>query len=448
MTAASSRALRWAALGFLFAIPFGTKKFLFSFETPFSNVYTGEYTAAFLFGVDLIAITLVAACGIFLVRRPKRIEKEERLLLSLLAAFVFLGLGSLAVAAYPAFGFYVLVRLALAAAAAIALGLTLREGVVSLGSAMGAIGVSAAFQSAIALAQFFLQRSVGWWWLGETAALGPTTPGVAAILADGAAFLRGYGTFPHANLLAGFLVLGLVALGYRFLAAERAAARLAAAAGIAAVIAGILVSFSRSGWIVGIVAAAAMLGFAWRAWPRRRALSLAFTVVVSAASLAGTLWFAVAPRANLALEERPVSDRWSYNLMALELIREAPLGVGIGNQLFHSYDAGAFDRFGLTARGQRQPVHNLYLLMASEIGVVGLVSFLALLGFGYFRNWKLSNAWRLDPGVAAILLGALLLFGLFDHFLWDLNAGRLMLWAVLGMMWGVGVSPHRSEPTQ
>ena len=35
------------------------------------------------------------------------------------------------------------------------------------------------------------------------------------------------------------------------------------------------------------------------------------------------------------------------------------------------------------------------------------------------------------------MLAALLLFGLFDHFLWDLQLSSLMLWVVIGILLGV-----------
>jgi hypothetical protein len=61
----------------------------------------------------------------------------------------------------------------------------------------------------LALWQFIKQGSVGglWYWLGERT-FTVNTPGIAAAVINGQLILRPYATFPHPNVLAGFLVVG------------------------------------------------------------------------------------------------------------------------------------------------------------------------------------------------------------------------------------------------
>lgn len=73
-----------------------------------------------------------------------------------------------------------------------------------------AISISGFFQSVIAIYQFEFQRSL----FGQTilhklsgeSIISPSIPGVAKIVYDGEKILRAYGTFPHPNLLGGFLI--------------------------------------------------------------------------------------------------------------------------------------------------------------------------------------------------------------------------------------------------
>ena len=60
---------------------------------------------------------------------------------------------------------------------------------------------------------------MGFWFLGESI-LGPEIPGVAKIVVAGGKILRAYGTFPHPNILAAFLLLGLFS-SYYFLFRNR-----------------------------------------------------------------------------------------------------------------------------------------------------------------------------------------------------------------------------------
>ena len=72
---------------------------------------------------------------------------------------------------------------------------------------VGLLALSGLIQSLLAVSQYFLQHSVfGSKWLGEIV-LSPELPGVAKIVVDGEKIMRAYGTFPHPNILAGFLLV-------------------------------------------------------------------------------------------------------------------------------------------------------------------------------------------------------------------------------------------------
>ncbi len=438
--------IRFIFLLFLFFIPFGAKKFLFGFSTPFANFYTLEYVSAFFYASDILILLLFS---LLIFSKPFSWHKDRlgRLKLPLVFLGVFVAVSVLSVfsAAYPAFSIYSLVRLIISILAALSVFFVMTRGIANLRDIAAAIAVSAVFQSIVGFLQFISGKSMGLWFLGETA-FGPGTPGIAKVTVNGEQFVRAYGTMPHANILAGFLVLGLLAFFYLFLSEKKPTLRVFQSAGIFIVLTGLLTTFSRSGWITAGVSAFAFIGWEFFAdrENRRRLYRLVLVSLVSLGALCLMLGWAISPRAHFSATEGPVSDRWNYNKIGLELIVSNPLGVGVGNQLFHTYSTNLFGKYDVNSLGQWQPIHNLYLIMGSEVGILGLISFLLFISFLIFNNLNLFRISDLDIRISIIMFLALLVLGFFDHFLWDLQLGRLMLWVVIGILLGVSFKKDES----
>jgi O-antigen ligase len=82
-----------------------------------------------------------------------------------------------------------------------------------------------------------------------------------------------------------------------------------------------------------------------------------------------------------------------------------------------------------------QPVHSIYLLIASETGIAGLFLFVWFLVKTFLKDKKkrTSNFKR----IVFLLLISSLFIGLFDHFFLTLQQGQLMLSFLLGLVWSV-----------
>lgn len=436
--ARKEKMLQWLGWAFLFALPFGTKKYLGALGLAFTSQYVTEYSSAFLYATDLFAIALAL---IALGAAPRIFGETLRRAWSVLLVLA-VGAGSLMFAAHTAIGVYSLARLAIALLAFVAVASLVSGRYLTVRAALSAFAASAAFQSFVGLLQFARGRSVGLWFLGESAVF-DGTKGVARVLLEGERYLRAYGTVPHANILAAFLVAGLVGACVWFVLAvaeRRRGPAIGASMGVLLIAAGLVVTFSRSGWIVSLVAlvGTALVGFT-TPHTRRGTLWLAALIVVTAGALWVSLGWAIAPRAGFAASELSVSHRFLYNEIGFETITDHPLGVGIGNQVIESVTEERYQSRGLGNWWEWQPVHNLYLLVASELGLPGFVIF-ALLLFWLFAARKETD----DPfpvRAATALFVAFLVFGLFDHFFWDLQAGRLLFWATAALLWGALARP-------
>ncbi len=251
--------------------------------------------------------------------------------------------------------------------------------------------------------------------------------------ADGGRWLRAYGTLSHPNILGGYLLLGLALAAERFWA-TRGRGWLAAA-GLIAV--GLLLTFSRSAWLAAAVMAAATGGlWLWR-WPRWRP-SLGQPRRWAAGVLGGlavlVLLLPMLPLitarfrlGTTAIEQRSLSDRARLNRAGIEMFLAAPwTGVGGGGFVVGLYAAEGVDL-------PLEPVHNLLVLLAAELGWPGAAAAAGVLGALAWQVWRRRQ--QADPAEIALAgaLAAMLVIGLFDHYWWTMPPARMWFVTVLGL---------------
>lgn len=287
--------------------------------------------------------------------------------------------------------------------------------------------------SLLAISQFMLQRSVGgvMWFLGERTFSG-MTPGIARFplclpWESGCRLvLRAYATFPHPNVLGGYLAVMIPLLLSRVNSPhlhKRMRIYYGATMGVAAV--ALFFSGSRSAWVAVAFGIACVIGVGAR-WQHghvsfggtmRRIVPL---LLLAAGFLGALLIFRPIPT------DESVVERQHLNASAVSMWRAFPVfGVGLGNFLaalpsFSEYRSVQF----------LQPVHNAYLLVLSQVGLFGV----AVMGYGAMiyagvRRPRSIAALCSRQGVfvACIPLLQLLLLGFVDHYLLTLQQGQLLL---------------------
>jgi O-antigen ligase len=419
---------------FLASIPFGTRALIHQFTTGFH-----EYEAVFIYLSDIFLILFLAAFlyelrGVFW-QKPK-----------FLIIFLLLSAVSIFFAVSKGLAFYTLIRLIVLAYAAFATAKIIRTGVIKIEGIFAVLAGSAVFQSLLGVAQFVKQRSLDLVFLGEPL-LSTEGAGIAKIVVEGARVLRAYGTFPHPNILAAFLLLGLCSLYYLWLKSSNnefvANKRIFVnshfirysliSISIFITLLGLMLTFSRTAWLIAVLATLAIVILS-------RSGKLAILSLAAISIISVILSPYVLSRAKVSAQEPSVNYRLIYNQVGLDLIKNNLFGVGIGNQVLHSVKNEIYQKFGLDQVWQWQPVHNIYLLIAAEVGIVGGAAlFIFLLGLlipnlKFLISKQISNFQLL---ISTIMLLALLLFGLVDHFLWTLWPGQLMLWLVIGLLLGL-----------
>ena len=352
---------------------------------------------------------------------------------------------------------------------------------------LGAFVASGVFQSILAILQFAKQSSLGLEIFHESI-LAIGLKGVAEISVGGVDFIRAYGTFPSPNVLAGFLGICLLFLFGLYLRGGRDNTvpehPQASGHGLRPWVGGTsrgLNERPRWGrewfwnsiiptplWVYGILIF--LLGFGLVLTfsrgvivffifttilffagiflldklkeYRKQAISLVILVIVSGVLIVAVLWPEVSARIlESSISEPAIQERLFFNEVGLDTVRQNYpqlfFGVGMGNFVPH------YMQFlpGLEPH-LYQPVHNIFILIASEIGIWGLISFVLFLALLLGKSLKsffllpYTRGRESNAGIFVLLCVAcfMLLIGMYDHYFWTLQQGSLMFWISLGLL--------------
>ncbi len=314
------------------------------------------------------------------------------------------------------------------------------------------------YESIIGILQFALQHSLGLKLLGESP-FDITTINVAKIVVAGDTYLRAYGTFPHPNVFAAFLGTSISAsILLMYIGRARYMKNILKTAlwlvFILIQATALVLTFSRTGWL-GSAISLGVLGLYFVIRNERKEDDIemknklrAFFAILIVAGILITLafWPFVSSRGTIedAHGDFATSERSLLINVSRETIERFPL-TGTGLHSFLDDIAAYSDRHSLVLPyWQYQPAHNIYLLIASEAGLIGLLGFLLPV---IFMLIKAINALRShSPRTIFIIFGisniaSYLVIGFFDHHPWDIHQSQLLFWLLLGFTVGSSEAP-------
>ncbi len=240
-------------------------------------------------------------------------------------------------------------------------------------------------------------------------------------------FLRVYGTFPHPNILSGFILICIASATSIFLRNQKTNWLPGILLAIATSL--LVVTFSRSAWL-GLFTFLLIIFLKAKLLNRKRmwlALSIiVFSFAITLIPLRELFLSRTAPPTSTT-EEFSLTGRVWLAQRASEYIKEKPLtGIGQG-----SFVIQLAERDG--SLNYVEPVHNIPILIFAELGAVGFVLLLAII-------YTIAKELIITRNSNAVLIGALLTglgaIALFDHYLWSLAPGRTMLGIALGLWLG------------
>lgn len=279
--------------------------------------------------------------------------------------------------------------------------------------------------SLLAIWQFFTQSTIANKYLG-LAYHASNVLGDSVIEASIGRFLRAYGSFDHPNILGGMMVLGIILVLYSSLRKEiNRNERLFYLISFSLFYLALLVSFSRAAWLALLVSVPFILFYAWRRGKFQKKLIALFIILLVGISVVLIIpnqdLFLSRAQANSRLELKSVSERRIYLEQSQQIIKESKLiGVGVGNYILKLQKIIPGQEFWYY-----QPVHNYWLLILAELGILGLMTVI-LFWWIIFRAGFKNSLWPI-----VLALGV---FSLFDHWLWTQNLGILVFFMFAGLL--------------
>lgn len=427
-----------------FCLPLGGR---WRFEIPHAFLYgpLGDYLVPEWYLSDFLVLAFILYSLPQLVAR--RIFADQNVRVFVLALLVFL-LGSLMATTHallPDIAWYRFGRIVFWGAFALSLatfGATQKQWIsIAVAAILGAV-----LQCLLSWYQYLRFDSLTAGWLAHLIGeqpLAPFTQGVTFIRVFGEKILRPYGTFPHPNVLAGYLLMSLLVLLWLWRVIPKRQHIYLASAG--SLILGIIViTLSRTVWFVLLIWFILLLLMRGRELLRhfepyvRRHRGRALAAFVLTAVLAtGVLTIGLLRIKTLWGDNQiSVTGRMLLNRYALQMAADQPWGVGPAHfsVFLRHYDlTGWFDLV-------IQPVHQVYLLVLSEWGWLSLLAFIVMQGVTFCALF-LGMSRRPGQFAGYLLLAAqlaLLVTFFVDHYYWTLQQGQLLLWAVWGLSLAYG----------
>ena len=281
--------------------------------------------------------------------------------------------------------------------------------------------LSTLFQSLLALTQWFKQSSLfGYYFLGEQ----PFTSASVGIdkitWFTGAIKIPPMGTFPHPNVLGGFLAVVLPLILYMGLNSNTRLRTLCYTSFLLGLLT-LFLTFSLSAWLAFL-----LIGLPLTLKKIFKVRNLKFIFIYSGLFL---ILFSFATKFTFLAPQSSFSRRSQLTQIALKSFTHSPIvGVGLNNFTIN------MEHYGYITSTTRflQPVHNIFLLILSETGLIGLAGFLYLLGSKLQQlRLRQKSEQVLNLKIFLIPLLTLLFLGLFDHYPFTIQQSLLLLFTLI-----------------
>lgn len=300
--------------------------------------------------------------------------------------------------------------------------------------------VGVILESVLGIGQFLLQSSFVSSWLGMSGHEA-WQAGTSVLKNETGRWLRAYGTFPHPNMLGGYVgAVLMMVVGSGLWHSEKS--RLWWLGGSLVMLLGLLLTFSRAAWLGVALGGLWFLNscvrwFHFQQQPSVRQdgsadtrISGVWTIgmfVLAMLVFMGVLYETVFPRfsGSVINEEHSVAERVQSLWDARDVLESGNMWLGTG--------AGNMTTAMQVLEPERpiwsvQPTHNVWVLVWAELGLAGVMLFTAFLASVVWQvlRGRTRLVW---VGVCLSLLPSLLV----DHWLWSSHFGLIFLFLILGL---------------
>ncbi len=273
--------------------------------------------------------------------------------------------------------------------------------------------MSALLQVFIAILQYIKQGSIGLSFLGESV-LSLETANIAKVDFGNTQIIRSYGTLPHPNILAAYLATAFyIALSFY------KKQKILIFFSLIFLSIGILMTMSRGviiSFLLSLIFITSISTFNSKKKNKRKKKYTIFALIF-------LIFYVIFLNSQSVFEKRfnfsdmhTISERLNQIEIAIKMITNNPLGYGLSsftNQMQN------FNDISLNP-WEFQPVHNLFLLTASELGVIVAVLLVFCFLYSIYIFYKNKRYFDLSFLIFVFCIANL------DHYFYDIYAGQLL----------------------
>ncbi len=415
---------RFFLASFLFCVPFQIRTYIYG-GSFFLNGNFNPYTTFFIYLTDVFLILAFLCWGIAMMRgeRTQKIEAGHPVVTAGVIMFLIFCLAGVFLSPDKNLAFF----LSLRPAVFFLLYLMLINEILDRDEIIKYLIAGILLQAVIGIGQYVMQRALGLSFLGETA-ISTQAQGVAKIDWDGMKILRSYGTFSHANVFGGALFMALILSFYKFADKMKYLLPL-----LAVLIMALIFTFSRSAFFA--LVAALLLYMA----VNEGKISLKYTILgfslivffIVSFNLEGIFF----QRFMFGGDVESGMERMQYFDISKRMLADNPLGVGMGGFTLYmqDYSVEKLEPWFF------QPVHNVFLLAANELGLIGgacLILFIGAIFYLLVKNVMDKKIGQNEKGFGyamIALLGGIITISLFDHYFFSIYQGQALFFICLAL---------------
>lgn len=296
-----------------------------------------------------------------------------------------------------------------------------------------AFWISLVLQSVLGLWQFIAQKTFASKWLG-LAKHSPIDLGVSVVeTVGGQRWLRVYGGQDHPNIFGAYLAVALILLALTFLSKKVKSKLEFILLSLFTVLFSInlFLSFSRAAWLSLFLSLIFLFGnnILRKDYKIAKKVSV-FIVLILIIFSSLSFYYKDLLLTRISqegrLEQKSTDERIDSILVSREIIaKNFFVGTGINNYPL----AVKKDLYPDKESWFYQPVHNLYLLVTAELGVLGGALFMFFLLNLFFKNLFFKNKNNYTSLIILIFFS-----GLFDHWWWSLHSGVILFWFLVAII--------------
>ncbi len=240
--------------------------------------------------------------------------------------------------------------------------------------------------------------------------------------------IRAYGTFKHPNILGGFFVFSLMAICFLFLHSKEKYKKIIFGSLIFLEVFSLFITFSRSalfGWTLALFVFFTLI-FVKKLYNIKQVKSLAILLVL-AIGVNFTLFYPQLINRGGIIGTSAISrgadlNRTAHHTECIAIAKNNPT-KGVGLDQYHVKKR--IDILGYS--------HNIYLLIAAEVGIFGLFGFVIYFGSVLFFSFFKREMDLYSISLFSLII-AFLFIGMCDFYLYKCQEGKLMLYVSAALL--------------